>query len=150
MSLYEFLLFVHVLSAAVWVGGAVMLRVQAARAESAADMGTAAAMAKETERLGSTVLMPASITLLVSGLWMAFDVWDGLEPLWIKLGLAIYVVSAVMGAAFLGPQYKKVGELRAAGGGPELDERIRRISLVSWIDMALLVAAIFVMTVKPG
>jgi uncharacterized membrane protein len=96
--------------------------------------------------------MPASIALLVAGLWLVFEGDWGFEPLWIKLGLGIYVVSAVAGAVFLGPLYKQVGELRAERGpdDPEVTSRLQRISTLSWIDLGLLVAAVYVMTVKPG
>ena len=151
MTPYELLKFVHVLSAAIWVGGAVTLRIQAARAEKETDQAAAAKVAQDTERIGKGLLMPASIVLLVTGLWMVlFETDIGFDPLWVKLGLGIYLLSALGGAIFLGPQYKKVGELRAAGTtGAELDARIARISLVSWIDLGLLVAAIYVMTTKP-
>lgn len=150
MTLYELLLFVHVLAAATWVGGAVMLKVQSARALRS-DPNRAAELALETERVGTTVLMPASIVLLVAGLWMVFEGDWGFGPLWVKLGLGIYVVSAVAGAVFLGPLYKQVGELRAerGPGDAEVAARLKRISDHSWIDLVLLVAAVFVMTVKP-
>lgn len=151
MTLYELLLFVHVLAAATWVGGAIMLKIQSDRALRT-DPDRAAELALETERVGTRVLMPASIVLLVAGLWMVFEGDWGFEPLWVKLGLAIYVISAVAGAVFLGPLYKQVGALRAerGPGDAELTARLQRISTLSWIDMGLLVAAIFVMTVKPG
>lgn len=151
MTLYELLLFVHVLAAATWVGGAVMLKVQSARALKS-DPNRAAELALETERVGTTVLMPASIALLVAGLWLVFEGDWGFGPLWIKLGLGIYLVSAVAGAVFLGPLYKQVGELRAerGPGDAEVTARLERISTLSWIDLTLLVAAVFVMTVKPG
>lgn len=151
MTLYELLLFVHVLAAATWVGGAVMLKAQSARALRS-DPNRAAELALETERVGTTILMPASIVLLVAGLWMVFEGDWGFGPLWVKLGLGIYVVSAVAGAVFLGPLYKQVGELRAerGPGDAEVTARLKRISDLSWIDLVLLVAAVFVMTVKPG
>ena len=148
--LYKLLLFVHVLAAAVWVGGAVMLKVQSGRALKS-DPDRAAELAVETERVGTSILMPASIVLLVAGLWMVFEGDIGFDPLWVKLGLAIYVISAVAGAVFIGPLYKQVGELRAerGAGDSELTARLQRISNLSWIDLALLVAAVYVMTVKP-
>lgn len=151
MTLYNLLKFVHVLAAATWVGGAITLKIQSDRALRS-DPDRAAQLASETERVGSTVLMPASIVLLVAGLWMIFESDIGFGPLWVKLGLAIYVISAVAGAVFLGPLYKQVGVLRAerGAGDPELTSRLQRISALSWVDMALLVAAVFVMTVKPG
>lgn len=150
MSLYELLKFVHVLAAAIWVGGAVMLKVQTARA-LAADRVRAVELATEGEQLGSKVLMPASIVLLVAGLWGAFEGGYGLEPTWVKLGLIIYVASAVAGAVFIGPLYKQVGELQAERGpdDAEITSRLQRMSTLSWIDLGLLVAAVFVMVVKP-
>lgn len=151
MTLQELLLFVHVLAAAVWVGGSVMLKVQSGRALKA-DPNRAAELALETSQVGTALLMPASIVLLIAGLWLVFEGDYGFEPLWVKLGLGIYVVSAVAGAAFLGPLYKQVGELRAERGPGDagVQQRLQRISMVSNIDLVLLVAAIFVMTVKPG
>ena len=141
MTLYELLKFVHVLAAAVWVGGAIVLKVQSDRALRS-DPDRAAELALETERLGSSVLMPASIALLVAGLWMVFESDIGFGPLWIKLGLGIYLISVVTGAVFLGPVYKQVGVLRAERGtsDPELTARLRRVSALSWIDLVLLVA----------
>lgn len=150
MTLYELLLFVHVLAAATWVGGAVILKVQTSRALKS-DPDRAAELALETSQVGTAVLMPASIVLLVAGLWMVFESDIGFDPLWVKLGLAIYVVSAVAGAAFLGPLYKKIGELRAerGPGDAEVTALVQRLATLSWVDLALLVAAIFVMTTKP-
>jgi uncharacterized membrane protein len=150
-TLYKLLLFVHVLAAAIWVGGALILKVQSDRALKA-DPDRAAQLAAETERVGTSVLMPASIVLLVAGLWMVFEGGWGFRPLWVKLGLGIYLVSVVAGAVFLGPLYKQAGELRAERGpnDPEVTARLQRISKLGWIDLALLVAAVFVMTVKPG
>ena len=151
MTLYELLLFAHVLAAATWVGGAVMLKVQSGRALKS-DPNRAAELALETSHVGTTLLMPASIVLLVAGLWLVFEGDWGFGPLWVKLGLAIYVISAVAGAVFIGPLYKQVGELRAerGPGDAEVQERLKRISALSSIDLVLLVAAVFVMTVKPG
>lgn len=150
MSLYELLKFVHVLAAAVWIGGALMLKVQTSRA-LAVNRARAAELATETEQLGTKLLMPASIVLLVSGLWTAFEGGYGLDPLWVKLGLAIYVVSAVSGAVFLGPLYKQVGELHAAKGAddPGVASRLKRISTLSSVDLVLLVLVVFVMVIKP-
>lgn len=150
MSLYELLKFVHVLAAAVWVGGAVLLRYQTSRA-MALSPARAAELGVEAEEVGKKVLMPASIVLLVAGLWTAFEGGYGLEPLWVKLGLLIYVVSAVAGAVFLGPLYKQVAELRAERGpeDAEIKSRIQRISNLAWVDLGLLVLVVFVMVVKP-
>ncbi len=150
MSLYELLKFLHVLAAAVWIGGAVMLRVQSSRAATM-DRERAAALATETSEVGKKVLMPASILLLVAGLSTAFEGGYGLEPLWVKLGLLIYVVSAVAGAVFLGPLYKEVGALQAERGPDDVEvrSRLQRISTLSWVDLGLLVLAVFVMVVKP-
>jgi uncharacterized membrane protein len=150
MSLYELLKFVHVLAAATWVGGAVMLRVQSSRAAKL-DKARAAALAIETSEVGTKLLMPASIVLLVAGLWTAFEGGYGLEPLWVKLGLVIYVVSAVAGAIFLGPLYKQLGEMQAERDpeDAQVTALVTRISNLSWIDLGLLVLAVFVMVIKP-
>lgn len=146
MTLYELLKFLHVAAAATWVGGGLMLRVLGSRA-LAADRARAVQLAGEAEQVGMKVLMPASILLLVSGLWTAFEGGYGLDPLWVKIGLAIYVASAVVGARFLGPLNREVVEHQDDAAA--LQSRLQRISTLGWVDLGLLLLAIFVMVVKP-
>ena len=86
ISMYKYLLFVHVLMAVVWVGGALTLQVQAIRLQRANDPVEMARFARETEWIGMRVFMPASLLVLIVGIFMVLDAWS-FEQLWILIGI---------------------------------------------------------------
>jgi uncharacterized membrane protein len=152
MSSYELLLFVHVLAAVVWVGGAMSLQVLAVRAERSPDAGRVADFATEAEWVGSRVFLPASIVLLLAGIGLTLEGDWGFTTPWVLLGLIAYGLSALTGSLFLGPESGRIGKLISEVGpqDPGVIARIKRIFLVSRIELAVLLLIVFDMTVKPG
>jgi uncharacterized membrane protein len=152
MSSYELLLFVHVLAAIVWIGGALSLQVLAIRAERSPDGGRVANVATEAEWVGSRIFLPASIVLLLAGIGLTLEGDWGFTTLWVLLGLIAYGLSALTGSLFLGPESGRIGKLIAEVGpqDPEVIARIKRIFLVSRIELVVLLFIVFDMTVKPG
>ena len=152
MSSYELLLFVHVLAAVVWIGGALSLQVLAIRAERSPDGGRVASIATEAEWVGSRIFLPASIVLLLAGIGLTLEGDWGFTTLWVLLGLIAYGLSALTGSLFLGPESGRIGKMIAEVGpqDPEVIARIKRIFLVSRIELVVLLFIVFDMTVKPG
>jgi uncharacterized membrane protein len=152
MSSYELLLFVHVLTAVVWVGGALSLQVLAIRAERSADGGRVADFATEAEWVGSRVFLPSSIVLLLAGIGLTLEGDWGFTTPWVLLGLIAYGLSALTGSLFLGPESGRIGKMIADVGpqDPDVLARIKRIFLVSRIELVVLLFIVFDMTVKPG
>jgi uncharacterized membrane protein len=152
MSSYELLLFVHVLAAVVWIGGAASLQVLAIRAERSRDGGRVAGIAAEAEWMGSRVFLPASIALLLAGIGLTLDGDWGFTTPWVLLGLIAYGLSALTGSLFLGPESGRIGKMVAEVGpqDPEVIARIKRIFVVSRIELVVLLFIVFDMTVKPG
>jgi uncharacterized membrane protein len=152
MSSYELLLFVHVLTAVVWVGGALSLQVLAIRAERSADAGRVANFATEAEWVGSRVFLPSSIVLLLAGIGLTLEGDWGFTTPWVLLGLIAYGLSALTGSLFLGPESGRIGKMIADVGpqDPDVLARIKRIFLVSRIELVVLLFIVFDMTVKPG
>jgi uncharacterized membrane protein len=152
MSSYELLLFVHVLAAVVWIGGALSLQVLAIRAERSPDGGRVANIATEAEWVGSRIFLPASIVLLLAGIGLTLEGDWGFTTLWVLLGLIAYGLSALTGSLFLGPESGRIGKMIAEVGpqDPEVIARIKRIFLVSRIELVVLLFIVFDMTVKPG
>jgi uncharacterized membrane protein len=152
MSSYELLLFVHVLTAVVWVGGALSLQVLAIRAERSADGGRVANFATEAEWVGSRVFLPSSIVLLLAGIGLTLEGDWGFTTPWVLLGLIAYGLSALTGSLFLGPESGRIGKMIADVGprDPDVLARIKRIFLVSRIELVVLLFIVFDMTVKPG
>lgn len=151
---YNALKFVHVLSAVVWVGGAATVQVYALLALRSGDPARVAGFASDTEFVGTRIFLPSSLILLISGILTvhASDGAWGYGQGWVRFGLVVIALSMVTGAAFLGPESGRIARATKAGGvaSPEVQARIRRIFLVSRIELVLLIAVIFDMVVKPG
>ena len=151
---YSALMFVHVLSAIVWVGGACTVQVYALRALGTDDPVKVASFASDTEFVGTRVFIPASLILLVSGMFTLHDsagLWSYSQG-WVQFGLVVIVLSIAVGIGYLGPEAGRIARATEAGGveSPEVQERIRRIFLISRIELVFLLAVVFDMVVKPG
>ncbi len=97
------------------------------------------------------MLVPTSFLLLVFGMLAAQQANFEFSELWITLGLAVFLVSFLTGAIFLGPESGRISKLVAARGAadPEVQMRIRRIILISRVELVLLVLAVIDMVIKP-
>ena len=152
MTTYELLLFLHILMAIVWVGGGATMQMMASRVMRTGDEGRKMAMLQDIEWVGTHVYTPAAGLLLVLGIFLVLDGNWSFGDAWVSAGIAIWLVSFVTGAAFLGPEISRIGNLMSAegSGSQTVSARIDRLLLVARLDLLLLVAAVFVMAVKPG
>lgn len=152
-GIYNWLKAIHILAAIVWVGGGVFAQIYATRLTRAGEMPRAAAFAKDIERIGVRLFLPASIVVLIVGVAMVWysPAWE-LTQLWVILGLVGIANTIVLGAAFLGPESGRVGRLAEERGvtDPELQRRIRRIFAITRFDLAVLLLVVIDMAVKPG
>jgi uncharacterized membrane protein len=151
---YNAFKFVHVLAAVVWVGGAATVQVYALLALRTNDPVRVAAFAKDTEFVGTRIFLPSSLILLVSGMFTLHDstgLWSYSQG-WVQFALVVIALSIVTGAGYLGPESGRIAKGIAAGGveSPEVQQRIRRIFLVSRVELVFLLAVVFDMVVKPG
>jgi uncharacterized membrane protein len=149
MTLYEFLLFVHVALAIVWVGGGLMMQFFGLRASMSGDPARLAALGQDIEWIANRVFIPSSLLAFASGVWMVIesDFW-GFGDDWIVIGLLLYAVTFLSGLLFLGPESKRVGELMAQGS-PEGGPRTLRLIMLARLDLVLLFFLVYDMTVKP-
>ncbi len=151
MDLFEILLFVHITSVVVWVGGSILLQVVGGRFAAANDAVASAAYGQHTADVGTKVFMPASILVLASGIWMVADAGIPWEEPFVVYGIVAVVVTTVVGAAVLGPQAAKLATLVQEKGpaAPEIKAATQRFLMIARIDTLVLLSAIFMMTVKP-
>ena len=70
---------------------------------------------------------------------------------WIVIGLVLFAITMVSGAAFFGPESGRIGALIREHGvdSPEATRRIRRLILLSRLDFVLLFLLVYDMAVKP-
>ena len=151
MTAYELYLMLHLVGVVAWVGAAFLMALLGARASLGADSTRRVAFAADAEWLGLRLYLPSNALVLASGVLLVEEAGWGYGPLWIKLGLAGFGASLAMGAAFFGPGWARVGRIadRDGAGSDEVRAAVRRLLLGSWVDLGLLLAIVFVMTVKP-
>ena len=152
MSFYEFLLFAHIAGAAIWVGGGTMIQLFAFRATRSDDTDRIANVAQDIEWVGSRILVPVSLLTFLLGLWLVID-GDGIGfgDDWIVIGLVLFAATFLAGAGFFGPESGRIAKLVGlhGAGSPEAQARIRRLLILSRIDLVVLFLMIFDMAVKP-
>jgi uncharacterized membrane protein len=153
MTWYDFLLFVHISCAAVWVGGSSIMQFFGLRALGAGSAERLASFLGDIEWIGFRVLMPFSLGAFLAGVGLVWNAafWQ-IGDDWIVIGLALFALTFLAGLLFFGPEGGRVEKLIEAEGpsSPAVQERIKRLIVLTRIDLVLLFLIIFDMTVKPS
>ena len=151
MSLYEFLLFVHVLAAAAWFGAALLSVVLMELAGRAQDTAWIVKFGEYDETLAKVLFIPSALLVLITGVVLVFDgPWSFTDDGWVLAGLLLLAAIIALGLGTIVPAGKKLAALGASGATPaELHGQLRKLRMLSWLDVALLAVAVFVMTTKP-
>jgi uncharacterized membrane protein len=150
MTLYEVLLFVHILAIATWVGGGITLTFVGGKVQRSGDAGYRARFAKDAGSIGP-VIGTAALLALGTGIGMVLDSPAiELGQLWIWLALVLFGLSAVTGAAYFGPASNKIIAALESGQLEEADRRAKTFNLVSRMDLLVLLVIVGLMVFKPG
>lgn len=153
MSLYEWLLFLHIVAAIVWIGGGVVLQILGLRLARSRDGPGMLKFTRDIEFLGPRIFAPTSLAVLGLGVWMVLvsDAW-AFSQLWIVLALVAYGISFLIGITYFGPAAKRIERAVEAEGpdGATVARLIRTNLLVSRFDLAILLFIVWDMVFKPG
>jgi uncharacterized membrane protein len=149
MTLFEFLLFVHVAMAVIWVGGGLMMQFFGLRASMSGDPARIATLGEDIEWIANRVFIPASLLAFLSGLALVWESAYGFGDDWIVIGLALYAVTFLASLLFLGPESARIGKL-IEDGSPEAGPRTLRLIMLSRLDLVVLFLLVYDMTVKPS
>lgn len=147
MTWYEFLLFVHVAGAIIWVGGAFLFQVYGMIELRSGDTAAIARFAGNAGRVGERLFTPTSLIVVLAGIGLMIDGDWPWGRLWVLFALVSFAGSFVLGAGVLGPTAKRIEQV-----GPETPEGqrlIRRVFALVRVDLLFLFAIVFAMTVKP-
>jgi uncharacterized membrane protein len=148
---YELLLFIHIACAIIWVGGAVTVQLFALRAERSTDPADLPRIGSTAEFIGMRIFLPASLLLFVAGLIMVIQRWS-FGDLWVSVSMALWLLSVLVGALYLGPRTGKIAALFAAEGPTSVAGRagLARLFLVSRLELISFAIIVALMTFKPG
>ena len=150
-TLYDSLLFLHLLAAMVWLGGGVVLAALAARVLRDPAPGDVSRFTGHLRVLGPLVVAPATVAVVALGVWPVFEggAWD-FGQLWVRLGLGLFAAAFLIGAAH--QSRPALGAERAAARGDD-EAAVRQLRRWSWgyrLIVLLLVVAAWDITTKPG
>lgn len=142
---YELWLTLHALAAAVWTGGILTSQLVAERAARARDEARLRAWADDAAWLATRVYLPAALVLLALGFVLVEDGHWTYRPVFVQSGFAILGFSVALGVLWLPPAARRL----ATAEPDDARRRVRRIVLVSRVELALLLVALLFMFVKP-
>ena len=151
MTLYELLLFLHIVAAIIWVGAATTYFALELRTDLSGDVEREASHNDDAEWLAPRLFIPASLATLVLGVLTAIEGgWD-FGSLWIIIGLAGFGVSFAVGIGYFEPEIKKLAAAIERGGAtdPEVRSRMANLKMVGRIELAVLYVVVASMVLKP-
>ena len=142
--------FLHVVVAALWLGGGIMLTVLQVELMRTKDMAAMGGVGRAATRFSRTYFMPLAILTLLFGIWAAAaGDWD-FGSAWIGIGFGVVVVNAVLAMAVIGPTGRRMGAAMAEGDMAALPALRQRMMLATGAANLLLLVAFWAMVVKPG
>jgi uncharacterized membrane protein len=149
MALNQSLLYLHILSAIIWMGGGTALVFLGIRARQTGDE---LKVIHQIEWVGVRVGAPSSILMIVTGVWMVIrsPAWD-FNQVWIIGAIALFVILFLVGVGFHGPQFKRIHAAVEQFGADSSEVRglIGRSFLVTRFEVVLFAIALWLMIAKP-
>jgi uncharacterized membrane protein len=150
-TLYDWLKFVHVLAAMIWVGGLLAVGVLAIQVLRSRDRDAIARLVGSLGVIGPLVFAPAMITVLGLGIWLVVDsdAWD-FGQTWIWLALTLFAAAFLVGAIFQSRAAISAQRAATAGDDGEAVRQLRRWAWGMLLILLLLVVVTWDMVIKPG
>ena len=150
-TLYQLLLYIHIVCAVIWVGGAFALQVLAFLANRSPDPTELPRVGRNAELIGTRVFTPAAVVLFLAGVLMTIQQWS-FGHAWIAVAVGLWILSALSGAIYLGPRAKRVATLFEAEGPSSAAARqlLGRVFMVSRLELVSFAVIIALMLFKPG
>jgi uncharacterized membrane protein len=150
-TVYQLLVFLHILGGVTWVGGAIYAQLLAIKVGRSEDPTELPRLADHTAVLGLRLFMPASLLVIVTGVAMTIQAWS-FDQLWIATAVGLWVLSAALGAIYIGPRLGRVaGLFKSEGPSSEAARNLLdRLFLVSRLELVSFMVILGLMVFKPG
>jgi uncharacterized membrane protein len=148
---YQTVLYIHIVCAAIWVGGAFAIQALAIVVSRSDEPMELPRLGRNLEFIGLRLFMPAAVLLFLSGVVMTIQNWSFGRP-WIAVSVGLWVLSALIGAVYLAPRTKLVAALFEVEGPESTAARtlIGQMFLVSRLELVSFAVIIALMVFKPG
>jgi uncharacterized membrane protein len=148
---YDWLLFLHIIGVALWLGGLVVVSVFGTLVLHSRDVELVGRFTGSLRIVGPTILGPSMLAVLAFGIWLVVrsDAWN-FGQAWVIAGLGLFAAAFLIGVAL--QARAAIGAQRAAERDDH-DEALRQLRRWIWGMRAiaiLLVAPAWDMVAKPG
>jgi uncharacterized membrane protein len=149
--MYQLLLYIHIVCAVIWVGGAFAIQALAIIVTRSGDPTEVPRLSRNMEIIGSRVFLPAAVLLFLAGTVMTIQNWS-FGNTWIAVSIGLWILSALGGAIYLGPRAKRVVALFEAEGPSSVEARalIGRLFIATRLELVSFAVIIALMVFKPG
>jgi len=150
VTLFEWLKWIHVLAAIVWLGGALITQLYVLRLKNA-EPAHRIGFARDLLFAGQRIYVPAASVALVFGVWMVLDrpAW-AFEQTWIIIGIVGLLVAAGIATGYIIPQTRKAIGHMEAGQGPQAGAIVKKVGVAARIGTLVLLVVLWDMVFKPG
>ena len=151
MTLYELVLFLHIVSAIIWVGAATTYFMLELWTDLSGDIERETRQNEDAEWLAPRLFIPASMGTLVFGILSAIEGDWSFGALWIVIGLTGFGLSFAIGIGYFEPEIKKLAAEIERGGvtSPGVRRRIANLKMVGRIELVILYIVVASMVIKP-
>ena len=151
MDFYLLFVYIHILAAIAWVGGALAINLLGTRVARSSDPDELPNLGHQIEWLGLRYFLPISIITFVAGVILVTQRWSFSQP-WISAAMLLWLVSVLLGALYIGPRSKKVAEMFESLGhtSPVARAASARLFMVARLDLLIFLVIVGLMVWKPG
>jgi len=139
---------VHILSAMVWIGGAIVLMLSFRGLKKAQGQAAVDETMGRLEPVMNRIFLPAPILVVATGITMVIvdDAWAFAQT-WVFLAIGLFVVVLVMGGGFGDRMERQMRDARAEGKSlPDVFDRYLRLG---FIEMGFILVIVLLMVYKP-
>ncbi|HUG85149.1 MAG TPA: hypothetical protein VMM13_11320, partial [Euzebya sp.] len=140
---------VHVLAVIAWVGGGITLTLVAGRA-ARLEGNALAPVARIGASLGGYFGAVSGVAFLAGVAMMFTEEAPGWDQAWISIGLAVWFISAFLGARMISPRYVKLADAAEAGDGAAVTAARKSLTPIAMTDLTLLAIAVAAMVFQWG
>lgn len=153
VTLVSVIVALHVLGAAVWLGGVAAAEQIGARTRRRAGADATVRFVADYGITSRRLILPASLVVLLSGGWLMQELgYKMSQQWWLGAGMGLWLVAFLGSTMLRGPQAKRMQALATQHGAAAEDVqwRARRVLLLARGELLLVTVALVLMVIKPG
>lgn len=145
---YQWFLFLHILAAAAWVGGALALVALSVAARAQRDPAQELALVRLGGKIGGPLFGFAGLALIGFGIGLVENGNWGYDHFFVQFGFGAWAFSTLTGIFYYQTEQRGLDAATERGDDADVRRRLNRYYRVGRLDTAVLAAGVFVMTTK--